>query len=1231
MTVEHDVLGDADARLARPLRQVHDLRDVLPGRRTSRRCSRARSTSGPQAERFRVADEPSADASLDYCSGCGICTQVCPQGVHIAEINTQARAKLQGERPASSCATGCSRGPTLLGRLGTPVAPLANWTLRNRPLRARSARSSSASTASAALPTLRRAHVPALGAQARVAAGRAARRLLPRLRRELLRAATWARRPSSCSSTTGCQVDVPHGQDCCGLPLQSNGMFDDARKYVQRLARRARAVRARGRRHRRHVDELHADAQARGARDPRARATTPTCASVSERVYDICEYLLTLHDRGELRDRLPAAADDGHLPRAVPAAGPRDRQAGARPDGAVPELRVVENDADVLRRRRDLRAQAREVRHRDGRRRAACSGRSPTRGPTSRCATPRPAAGTSSRPPACSRVHPIEMLHRAAGLAASWSGSSSSRTARRWPRAWSSSRARWAATTWRSRRRAGWPTRRARSAPTPALVHGGDRARGARADGVLVLMDLGSAVMSAEMAVEMIATDDGAGRCCARRRWWRAPSPPRPRARAGAALEEVAAEARGRRCGMKAAQLGVEDDGAAPRRPRRVARPTRAELRHRRCRNALGLHARPAARFVETARPLRRRACRSRDETTRPRPGRRAAASPPWSRSGARQGHELARRARRARRPPPRSPRCASWPPTTSATSTATAPAAAAAGRARRTARRPRAAGAAARAGRRRCAASPALAAASRIGPARAGSAARRAPEVADERPAGRPGDGAGAARRGARGGARRPRGRARRGSPSRRGEAEAEIFDAHAAAARRRRAARARRARRSTAGAQRGARPGTTPREAAAAAYRGARRRVPARARASTSRTSAGRVLRAPRRRDGAGRASPSRASLVARRPHARRRGGPRPRARRRGIAIARGGATVARRDPRPRARHPRGRRPRRGACSRSPRARRSCSTATPGTVEVDRRRRRARRARARAREAARAPPREARARAREPAHARATARRSRWPRTSAAPAEARRRRSSSAPTASGLLRTEFLFLDRDDRADRGRAARASTREIAAALDGRPLIVRTLDAGADKPLPLPAPGARGEPVPRRARHPARRSQQPELLRTQLRAIARRRRASTRSSVMFPMVATLDEFRAARALLERAPRRRRRRSRSAMMVEVPAAALAGRPRSRARSTSSRSAPTTSTQYTMAAERGNEALAPLLDGAAARRCSRLIARRRRGRRRARPLGRRLRRARRRPGGGRRCSRASACAS
>ena len=53
---------------------------------------------GPQAERYRVADEPSVESSVDYCSGCGICSQSCPQGVKIAEINAQARYKLKQKK-----------------------------------------------------------------------------------------------------------------------------------------------------------------------------------------------------------------------------------------------------------------------------------------------------------------------------------------------------------------------------------------------------------------------------------------------------------------------------------------------------------------------------------------------------------------------------------------------------------------------------------------------------------------------------------------------------------------------------------------------------------------------------------------------------------------------------------------------------------------------------------------------------------------------------------------------------------------------------------------------------------------------------------------------------------------------------------------------------------------------------------------------------------------------------
>ena len=117
-------------------------------------------------------------------------------------------------------------------------------------------------------------------------------------------------------------------------------------------------------------------------------------------------------------------------------------------------------------------------------------------------------------------------------------------------------------------------------------------------DGVLVLMDLGSALMSAEFAIEML--DGAAGRVLM------SDAPlvegtvaAAVAARGGATLEEVAAEARGA-LAMKASQLGAEDapGAAAEEEP---AAPADAQERLE-VRNAIGLHARPAARFVAIAR-----------------------------------------------------------------------------------------------------------------------------------------------------------------------------------------------------------------------------------------------------------------------------------------------------------------------------------------------------------------------------------------------------------------------------------------------------------------------------------------------------------------------------------------------------------------------------------------------------------------------------------------------------
>jgi glycerol-3-phosphate dehydrogenase subunit C len=75
--------------------------------------------AGPQAERYRSLGEESVDLSVDYCSGCGICSQVCPQGVKIAEINAQARERVK-RRDGVPLRDRIITRPTWLGRAGTP-------------------------------------------------------------------------------------------------------------------------------------------------------------------------------------------------------------------------------------------------------------------------------------------------------------------------------------------------------------------------------------------------------------------------------------------------------------------------------------------------------------------------------------------------------------------------------------------------------------------------------------------------------------------------------------------------------------------------------------------------------------------------------------------------------------------------------------------------------------------------------------------------------------------------------------------------------------------------------------------------------------------------------------------------------------------------------------------------------------------------------------------------------
>jgi glycerol-3-phosphate dehydrogenase subunit C len=294
---------------------------------------------GPQAERYRIGSV-TPDHSLDYCSGCGICTQVCPQGVKIAEINNKARAKMvAGKIPLRNKLIA---RPALLGQLGMPVAPLANLVLKLRPVRwlmeavlgiHRDAPMPHFSWWSfqgwarrhAAPPQTKRTVVYFHGCSANYYephVGQAAVAVLER---------------------NGCKVIIPP-QGCCGLPLQSNGDYDNARRYARDLVSRMLPYVEQG------FDVVSTSTSCSLMLKREYREILdldqPDFRRVSEHTYDICEYLRQLLDQGEF---------DTHFQPvnlAVPYHAPCQQKAHGMGRPAldllelIPGLRVIEIDAD---------------------------------------------------------------------------------------------------------------------------------------------------------------------------------------------------------------------------------------------------------------------------------------------------------------------------------------------------------------------------------------------------------------------------------------------------------------------------------------------------------------------------------------------------------------------------------------------------------------------------------------------------------------------------------------------------------------------------------------------------------------------------------------------------------------------------------------------------------------------------------------------------------------------
>ena len=256
---------------------------------------------GPQAQRFRRDGQPVPDDSVDYCSGCRVCNQVCPTGVRIAELNARARGQIVAERGLPLRNRLIARSE-LVGRLSCgPHAPLVNFGLSFKPARwlvdmalkihrdAPLPQSSSYSFRSWFKRRGKGQGAPAGLSKKQVVYfhGCSTNYYEPRVGKAAV----------AVLERNGFEVILAE-QNCCGLPLISNGDFRAARSYHEANVRKLLPYVRRG------IPVVGTSTSCTLTLKEEAPEilglNSDDVVAVAEGTYDIFEFLRDLADRGEL-------------------------------------------------------------------------------------------------------------------------------------------------------------------------------------------------------------------------------------------------------------------------------------------------------------------------------------------------------------------------------------------------------------------------------------------------------------------------------------------------------------------------------------------------------------------------------------------------------------------------------------------------------------------------------------------------------------------------------------------------------------------------------------------------------------------------------------------------------------------------------------------------------------------------------------------------------------------